>query len=431
MKSPNTYKFLSILLVVVFIFLCAPQAKAEVVVEAIKDAVEDIAPIIEVILMVAAVLVLGVAAGVIIAQAGLLAAPAIFTTFVGMGIVTGTMIGAGLWVADCLFDGSAIDPDIICVGTSEGGAGFGPESGGQSALEVDVRVDGSNGPITFRAPATFQIQWAIAGADSLTNCVATGDWSGDIDNATGGTTLSDVVRGNYNYGIRCVKGGGETDTYGSWQTTLSDSYSAWVGADCGGWAPPNPDWSKDSCSGDTYNLYSCGPTDDKSCTDMRYLGNLIGCQNRSIICSVSLTDSCDGDNVNAFTCAPSDNKTCVDIAGADYRNITCVANGENEASDSVAVQVENLPSCTFSSSPKTIVKPGKSILFWECQYADSCQISNGATTTVNNTGGTLEVRPTEPTNYILTCSNIDGPIHLITEVDVLEPSIHEVPPGGE
>lgn len=311
MKLSDTYKFFSILLAVAFIFVYAPQAKAEVVVEVIKDAVEDIAPIIEVVLMVAAVAVIGIAAGVIVGQAGLAAAPAIFTTFIGTAIITGTMVGAGLWAADCLFNGSDIDPDILCVGTSEEGAGTGPESGGQSTLEVDVRVDGSNGPITFRAPATFQIQWAIAGADPSTSCVATGDWSGNINNATGVTTLSDIVRGDYNYGIKCVKA------------------------------------------------------------------------------------------------------------------------GENEVLDSVAVKVKNLPICTFSSSPKTVVKPGKSVLSWQCQDADSCQIFNSVATTVNNAGGTLEVRPTEPTTYILTCSNIDGPINLTTEVDVLEPSIHEVPPGGE
>jgi energy-coupling factor transporter transmembrane protein EcfT len=306
MNQSNIYKLLSIFLVITVSFLYIHQARAAVIIAIIAAVVQTTA------VVVAAVGAIGLGVAVVVAQVGLALAPAIFTTLWGTAIVGAVFVGVNFWAADCLFDGSAVDPDIICTGKEEGsGVGGGVQGGaGGGALQVDVKVNGSDGPLTFRAPATFKIQWAIAGADSSTSCSATGDWSGTVSNATGETTLSEVVKGSYNYGIRCVK-------------------------------------------------------------------------------------------------------------------------GSEEASDNVIVNVNNLPVCSFSASPKQIVKPGKSLLSWECQYADSCQISNGATTTVSNTGGTLEVRPDKTTTYILTCNNLDGPINLTAEVRVLTPGLHEIPPGGE
>lgn len=304
MNQSNIYKLLSILLIVTVFFFHVNQARAAIIIAIIVAVAQATAAVV----VAAGAIGLGVA--VVVAQVGLALAPAIFTTLWGTAIVVATFVGVNLWAADCLFDGSAVDPNIICTGTSETGMEGAGGTTGQANLEVDVKVNGSDGPITFRAPATFKIQWAIAGADPSTSCSATGDWSGNVSNATGETTLSDAARGDYNYGIKCTK-------------------------------------------------------------------------------------------------------------------------GSEEASDNVIVNVNNLPICNFSASPKQIVELEESILSWDCQDADVCQISNGTTTTVA-TSGTLKVRPlTTDASYILICSNADGSVNLTTNVEVLKPHLKEVPPGGE
>ncbi len=192
MNKLNNYKFFSFLLMIITVILFTPQiAQAGAVVQAI----------VTVVLVVVAVVAIAVGAGAIVAQVLLATAPTFAATLAATAVISVVMLGAGLWAADCLFDGGPIDPDIICVnggpGISDGG------NGGVLGLKVDIRANGSDGPISLLAPADFKIQWAISGADESTVCTATDDWSGNIAESSGETQMSNVSLGNYSFGIKC------------------------------------------------------------------------------------------------------------------------------------------------------------------------------------------------------------------------------------
>ncbi len=71
---------------------------------------------------------------------------------------------------------------------------------------VDVRVDGTNGPATFDAPASFLLSWTSTSAAS---CVASASWSGARD-LMGSAMMRGVGAGNYIYTVTCANGGGTT-----------------------------------------------------------------------------------------------------------------------------------------------------------------------------------------------------------------------------
>lgn len=89
----------------------------------------------------------------------------------------------------------------------------------------------------------------------------------------------------------------------------------------------------------------------------------------------------------------------------NYR-VTCI-NESGEDSDSATVTIREVPICDFTAKPVTIVPPQTSTLEWECRYAQSCSIDKGQGS-VSNTGGTKTVRPTETTEFTLSCSGMDG-----------------------
>lgn len=72
------------------------------------------------------------------------------------------------------------------------------------APTVDLRVNGTDGPLTLDAPARYLLSWTSAHASS---CVASGAWMGPRDPA-GAVMLTGVGAGNYVYTITCVSGGG-------------------------------------------------------------------------------------------------------------------------------------------------------------------------------------------------------------------------------
>ncbi len=69
---------------------------------------------------------------------------------------------------------------------------------------VDLRVDGTNGPATFDAPAAFLLSWTSTSAAS---CSASGSWMGPRD-PFGAAMLTGVAPGMYTYTVTCANGGG-------------------------------------------------------------------------------------------------------------------------------------------------------------------------------------------------------------------------------
>ena len=381
MNKLNNYKFLSILLIIAATLLFyVPQAQA-------KGVITAIVAVIAVVLIVVAVVVIAIAAGAIVAQAGLALAPTVFTTLAGTVIVGAVMVGAALLAADCLFDGAAggaVDPNIICKPRSGGGV-----SGG--ALQVDVRANGSDGPISLLAPADFRIQWAISGADQSTACTATGAWSGDITNATGESQMSSVSSGNYSYGIRCNRSSDGASTYDSVTVNV-------IGP----------------------------PTIDFRTSDEVELPNPI-----NLAWATENADSltASGDWSGPKQAGPLPYKTEQLFKPRGSYIFTLTATGPaGTASETRNVKVIQVPRCSFIANPTSIIPPASSTLSWSCQYADSCSIDQGIGS-VNNVSGTKGVRPIQTTDYTLTCGGLDDSRSYYATVNVgFTPKLREIIP---
>ena len=384
MNKLNNYKFLSILLIIAATLLFyVPQAQA-------KGVITAIVAVIAVVLIVVAVVVIAIAAGAIVAQAGLALAPTVFTTLAGTVIVGAVMVGAALLAADCLFDGAAggaVDPNIICTPRSERSEGG--VSGG--ALQVDVRANGSDGPISLLAPADFRIQWAISGADQSTACTATDAWSGDITNATGESQMSSVSSGNYSYGIRCNRSSDGASTYDSVTVNV-------IGP----------------------------PTIDFRAPDEVELPNPI-----NLAWATENADSltASGDWSGSKQAGPLPYKTEEISKPRGNYTFTLTATGPGgSSSDTKNVRVIQVPRCSFTANPTSIIPPEYSTLSWSCEYTDSCSIDQGIGS-VNNISGTKDVRPPETTTYILSCSGLDGSRSYQATVNVgFTPKLREVIP---
>ena len=79
-----------------------------------------------------------------------------------------------------------------------------------AAPTVDVRVNGSNGPLTFIQPANYTVSWS---STNSTSCSALINLPGPIA-SSGLTTFSNVLQAVYRYTVQCVNSAGSavTDT---------------------------------------------------------------------------------------------------------------------------------------------------------------------------------------------------------------------------
>jgi len=369
-------KFFTLLLMLTVVFLFSTQ-----VAEA-KGVINVIAKVFIVVVIIA----IAVLAAAAIAQIGLIALPGIFSTYLGTAIVVAVMVGAGLLAADCLFDkgnvsANPIDPNIICT-SREGGAGV-------SALQVDVRVNGSDGPVEFIAPANFKVQWAISGPAE--SCSATGNWSGSITNVAGKAEISNVPIGNYSYGIRCTGAG----------QSASDSVIV--------------------------NVVSPLPAIDFKGPDVVEIPDsitLFWATERA----GSLMASGDWSGSKQVGPLPYKSETFTKPRGS-YTFILAASNSSGgSATSQVNTRVIQVPRCAFSADPVSIIPPKYSTLSWSCQYADACSIDQGIGS-VNPVSGTKSVRPSQTTTYTLTCSGLDGSRSYQTTVNVgFTPKLREIIP---
>ncbi len=69
-----------------------------------------------------------------------------------------------------------------------------------AAPTVDLRVNGSDGPVTLRAPASFTLSWTSTNAAT---CVASDAWTGGVLSA-GSSAIHDQPAGTYDYRIDCT-----------------------------------------------------------------------------------------------------------------------------------------------------------------------------------------------------------------------------------
>ncbi len=364
------------------------------VVSAVIDVI--VAVVVAVVVVVAAIVLAAVAPAAIIAQ-GLLAA-GVGTTLVAAVVVGAVWVAGVLFYLDCVFGHSPTDPDILCFEEGRGPVGT------RGELMVDVRVDGSDGPVSLQAPASFKVQWAISGGAGA-NCLATGSWSGEITASRGEAEILNAGVGNYNYGIDCyipfdytLVRPEELEELGDFHIPeASDNVVVNViGPEVDLFGPlsisiPDPltlSWTSS-------NVSSCSASGEWS-------GNKLF-SGQEIIWSPTLTEH-RGDRI--FT-------------------LTCSDNFGNSAIDTHTVNIIQVPRCSFWADPSLITLPETSTLNWQCQYADSCSISYGIGD-VNPVLGTKEVRPAETTNFLLTCQGLDGIEVLNATVSIEEPGLFDI-----
>ncbi len=73
-----------------------------------------------------------------------------------------------------------------------------------SVPTVDIKANGSDGPITLSAPADYNLTWTSSGADS---CSASGAWSGGKP-INGSSAINDQSQGSYLYTLTCINPAG-------------------------------------------------------------------------------------------------------------------------------------------------------------------------------------------------------------------------------
>ena len=121
------------------------------------------------------------------------------------------------------------------------------------------------------------------------------------------------------------------------------------------------------------------------------------------------------------------------LRGNHNFGLTC-SNRNGSASDTQSVRVVQVPRCSFTANPSTIILPQTSTLNWNCGYVDSCSINQGVgnVSVDPETGtavGSKEVRPSQSTTYTLTCNGLDGLRAFISTVNVgFTPRLREVAP---
>jgi len=253
----------------------------------------------------------------------------------------------------------------IYSGECDGGGGGG---GGVAALQVDLQVNHSQGPVTLTKPANFEMEWTSLNA---TKCVTQFDWAaGDLPDVNGTLQVSNITQGNYKYGIQCSDADNNTATDFVQIDVVGPQV---IMENIGQISVPNPlrvSWSSNyatACAASSApNIWN----GSKALNGSQDIYNPTNASNRG---NYSFTMTCTDDN-------------------------------NNSASVTKTADVVVLPDCNFSANPVNIVLPASSTLSWGCSYADSCSINGRGV----GTSGSMGVSPSQTTTYNLTCSGLDG-----------------------
>ncbi|MFA5098763.1 MAG: hypothetical protein WC461_00900 [Candidatus Paceibacterota bacterium] len=275
-------------------------------------------------------------------------------------------------------------------GDGSGGGSGGGDGSGIKALQVDLKVNNSQGPVTLVIPASFELEWDSLNAQS---CKGTDSWSGDY--GTSGTSqASNNTIGNFTYGIECSDADG-------------------------------------NIARDSILIYTVGPQ-----VTMQAIQDVTVPDPLRVSWSSSYTSSCTASsdpnvwNGSKALSGTEDvfNPTAVSNRGDYSFTISCSDNYGNSAIDSKTAKVLSVPKCNFNANPETIVLPQTSTLSWSCNYATACSIDN-AIGSVSASSGSVEVAPAETTTYTLHCDGYDGSKSLqVTVGNGYSSSIHEVIP---
>ena len=132
---------------------------------------------------------------------------------------------------------------------------------------------------------------------------------------------------------------------------------------------------------------------------------------------------------NGSKAVPSGTQSFANMVRGVYNYFIGCSNENGSNSDWVTVNVIQVPRCTFTVNPTTVVLPQAATLTWACTYADppTCAIDQGVGP-VSNVGGDKPVTPQQTTTYILTCTGLDGTRSFPVTANVFTPGLIEVRP---
>lgn len=296
-------------------------------------------------------------------------------------IIIGTAILGGL-TGLIILDYFTCIINTLWGGCDDGGGGGG-EGGGD--IQVDVKVNDSDGPVTLQAPATFILKWS---ATNVETCTAT--WAGGEIGPQGTIEYSNVTATERIFFTLTCNGvsdtvivdiiGPEVNLFGPTEVLIPNPlYVNWTASNvsyCSATSSPNV-WNSSKPFSGPETIYPITNTNNRGTYD--------------------------------FT-------------------LTCSDNNGNSASDNHTATIIQIPRCSFAANPTSIILPRTSTLEWSCSYADSCSIDQGIGS-VNNVSGSQEVRPSQITTYTLTCNGLDGERYWQATVNVgFTPRLREVAP---
>ncbi|HEY4518216.1 MAG TPA: hypothetical protein VJG48_01165, partial [Candidatus Paceibacterota bacterium] len=245
-----------------------------------------------------------------------------------------------------------------------------------NAPTVDIKANGSNGPISISSNSSANLTWTSSNANS---CSASGNWSGN-KSTNGSQSTGGLSQGTYTYTITCTGTGG----------VASDSVTV------------NVDGTQtDAPSVDLLANFSNGPIT----INYGQSASLSWVAQNSDSCFASGGWSGNKNNLSgtqstgALFASQTYTITCTGAGGSASDNVTVNVNGQNN----------QYPTVNISANPNPVNSGNSSTLTWNSTNASSCYASQGPW------NGSKNISGSEPTNTLfqsttfgITCQSSSG-----------------------
>ena len=322
---------------------------------------------------------------------------------------------------------------------------------------VDIKANGSDGPISVSAETQFTLSWNSQNAIS---CSASGGWSGPKP-INGSELRSGIAGTSFDYVITCINSTGQSAT-DVVRVTVNQVNLPTVDIKANGSDGPITIAYNSAAvlSWTSANATSCNAsgswTGSKTLSGSESTGNLtsartytINCQNSSGSASDSVTVNVQSDSgisvtltanptvvnqggsstlswtsVNAAFCyadggswggnksIPSGSEVINNLQSTRTFGITCVnSQGQSAHADATVTvtQIGITPSVTIYASPNPVQSGSQSRLFWNSSNAVSCQASGGPWSGTKNINGDEYTQALyNATTFSITCQSSTG-----------------------
>jgi uncharacterized repeat protein (TIGR01451 family) len=251
-----------------------------------------------------------------------------------------------------------------------------PVSGQPQNPTVDIKANGSDGPITIQSGTQATLSWTSQNANS---CYASGGpWSGTKQ--LSGSESTPTITQSTTFAITCTNSQGQT---------VSDSVTINVNQQQN---PPTVDLKANGSDGPVNVNYNS-------------TANLSWTSQNATTCYAS-------GGPWSGTKSTNNSEQTQNLTQSTTYSITCTNSAGQSASDSVTVNVnqqQNAPTVNLYASPNSVISGSQSRLYWTSQNAVSCQAAGGpwyGTKSLNDNEVTQPLYQT--TTYTITCQNAQG-----------------------